>query len=64
MRKQRWDVDNTFNTEYSLSFTPEMTGLPDRSPRQETDLRAFYWERSLAGVGATRAISAGTVFRR
>lgn len=28
MRKQHWDVTNTFNTEYSLSFTPDMTGLP------------------------------------
>jgi hypothetical protein len=28
MRKQHWDVSNTFDTEYSLSFTPEMTGLP------------------------------------
>ena len=27
-RKQHWDVTNTFNTEYSLSFTPNMTGLP------------------------------------
>ena len=28
MRKQRFDVNNPFNTEYSLSFMPAVTGLP------------------------------------
>lgn len=28
MRRQHWDVTNTFNEEYSLSFTPNMTSLP------------------------------------
>jgi len=31
IRKQHWDVTNTFDTEYSLSFTPDETGLPGSS---------------------------------
>jgi hypothetical protein len=49
MRKQHWDVTNTFDTEYSLSFTPEITGLPGSSATTGDGFASFLLGEATSG---------------